>query len=104
MYSLPRPRYSLCMPRNSSDSDQEDAPQSRRFSPGRLVFGGFLVAFAGAIAYSPILWANWQVAQGVNYQGAWTTVAVLGIFVWGIAAVVATVGLVVALKRPAPKQ
>ncbi|MFM6981591.1 MAG: hypothetical protein ACKOWP_02310 [Microbacteriaceae bacterium] len=69
-----------------------------------MVIGSVLVALAGFIAYSPILWANWQISQGMDYRGAWTTVAVLGIFVWGIAAIVATVGIVVALRRPAPKK
>lgn len=76
----------------------------RRFSTARLIIGGLLVALAGFIAYSPILLANWQISQGIDFRGAWTTVAVLGIFVWGIAALVATVGLIVALKRPKAKQ
>lgn len=75
----------------------------RRFSTARLIVGGLLLALAGFIAYSPILYANWQISQGMDYRGAWTTVAVLGIFVWGIAAIVATVGIVVALKRPKAK-
>ena len=76
----------------------------RRFSTVRIVIGCVLVILAAAIAYAPILWANWQISQGMDYRGAWTTVAVLGIFVWGIAAIVAIVGIIVALIRPAPKK
>jgi hypothetical protein len=76
----------------------------RRFSTVRLIIGGLLVVIAGFIAYSPILYANWQISRGMDYRGAWTTVAVLGIFVWGIAAIVATVGIVVALRRPKAKK
>lgn len=78
-----------------------DSP--KRFSTMRLILGSVLVAFAGFIAYSPILYANWQISQGMDYRGAWTTVAVLGIFVWGFAAIVATVGIIVALIRPKPR-
>jgi hypothetical protein len=56
-----------------------------------------MVLVALLMAYSPIAWAEWHIANGMDYRGAWTTVAVLGIFVWGIAAIVATVGIVVAL-------
>lgn len=78
-------------------SNEQNANPQKRYSKGRIIAGSFMVLLAFLIACSPMAWAEWQIANGMDYRGAWTTVAILGIFVWGIAAIVAIAGIAVAL-------